>query len=208
MRLPLCPFPPLGWWQDARKAEALLDVHEHYQKRSFRNRIHLMTANGLQRLTVPVERRGGEPRPQDRTMRSEGDGMKMWRAVRTAYGAAPFFEELAPELQSLFMLESVSLGEWNRASLRWSAEWLGVPVPIDAELPSDPPVPHDQEMARRSAAWGGSPGMVSGWPHIWRDRGVDIPFGRLSCLDVILHCGPEAGRWVSPAPSSGSPRQG
>lgn len=188
--------------------EAQLDVHEHYQKRSFRNRIHLMTANGLQRLTVPVERRGGEPRPQDRTMRSDGEGVRMWRAVRTAYGATPFFDELAPELESLFMMEPVSLGDWNRATLRWSAEWLGVTVPKDAEFPPDHPVPHDQEMVRRSEEWGGSPGMASGWPHIWRDRGVDIPFERLSCLDAILHCGPEAGRWVSPAPSNGSPRRG
>ena len=208
VRLPLCPFPTLCWWQDARHPDARLDAHEHYQKRSFRNRIHLMTANGLQRLTVPVERRGGEPRPQDQTMRSDGEGMKMWRAVHTAYGAAPFFDELSPELESLFMMESVSLGEWNRATMRWSAEWLGVTVPADAELPSAPPVPHDQKMARRSEFWMDSPGMASGWPHIWRDRGKDIPFGRLSCLDVILHCGPEAGRWVSPAPSSGSLRRG
>ena len=208
VRLPLCPFPPLCWWQDARHPDARLDAHEHYQKRSFRNRIHLMTANGLQRLTVPVERRRGEPRPQDRTIRSGGEGMKMWRAVHTAYGAAPFFDELSPELESLFMKESVSLGERNRATMRWSAEWLGVTVPVDAEFPSVPPVPHDQKMAHRSEVWMGSPGMASGWPHIWRDRGKDIPFGRLSCLDVILHCGPEAGRWVSPAPSSGSPRRG
>lgn len=167
-----------------------------------------MTANGLQRLTVPVERRGGDPRPQDRTRRSEGENMKLWRAVRTAYGAAPFFEELAPELESLFRMESFSLGEWNRATMRWSADWLGVPVPSDAEGPSDPPVDHDQEMQRRMEAGAGSPGAKSGWPHIWRDREIEIPFGRLSSLDVILHCGPEAGRWVSLAPSSGSPRRG
>ena len=208
MLLPLCPFPPLGWWLDARQPEARLDVHEHYQKRTFRNRIHLMTANGLQRVTVPVERRGGEPRPQDRTMRRDGEGIRMWRAVRTAYGAAPFFEELAPELEPLFMMESISLGEWNRVALRWSAEWLGVTVPKDAVLPPDPALGHDEDMVRRSAVWVDSPGMASGWPHIWRDRGVDIPYERLSCLDVILHCGTEAGRWISPAPSSESRRQG
>ena len=59
--LPLCPFPPIRWWRAALSDGAVLDAGEHYQKRSFRNRMVLMTANGVQTLTMPVERRGGLP---------------------------------------------------------------------------------------------------------------------------------------------------
>ena len=204
--LPLCPFPPLGWWCAALEPGARLDASEHYQKRSFRNRIGLMTANGPQTLTVPVERRGGEPRPQDSIRRSDGmAGVKLWRAVGTAYGSAPFFEELAPEIESMFLDGAQSLGGWNRAAMAWASSWLGVAVPPDSAGVEIALPDHRGSMDRWASEWVEG---HAGWPHIWSDRVVDIPYGTLSCLDVILHCGPAARDWVTPLPSSGFRRPG
>ena len=170
-------------------------MSEHYQKRSFRNRVGLMTANGWQSLTVPVERRAGRPRPQEDTLRSQGGEVKLWRAIRTAYGAAPFFDELAPELEALFLDGPQSLGAWNRASLEWASVWLGVSVPSHP-IQSMWSVPdHEKDMERWVLDWAEH---FNGWAHVWSDRGLEIPFAKLSCLDVILHCGPEARDWVSP----------
>ena len=154
-----------------------------------------MTANGLQSLTLPVERRAGRPRPQVETMRSPGDEVKLWRAIKTAYGAAPFFDELAPELEALFLDGPQSLGSWNQTALAWASDWLGVsvPPPITAPITSVPN--HAENMERWILAWDQNHG---GWAHIWSDRGLEIPYARLSCLDAVLHCGPEAKRWVSP----------
>ena len=193
--MPLCPFPPLYWWSEAAASSARLHVSEHYQKRSFRNRFSLMTANGPQSLTLPVERRAGRPRPQEETMRSPGDELKLWRAVRTAYGAAPFFEELAPELEVLFLDGPRSLGAWNQAALAWASGWLGVSVPRHQTEPVEVVPNHMENMERWSMAWADS---HIGWVHIWSDRGLEIPFAKLSCLDAVLHCGPEAKRWISP----------
>ena len=191
----------------AQQPEALLDAGEHYPKRTFRNRMALHGPHGPERLTVGVQRRGGVPKPQDETLRVTGEaGRKLWRAIQTTYGSAPYFEEMAPELASLFLEGPETLGGWNRASLDWAAQWLGVAVPLD--VGSDEvdrlDVRHEENLAQWTAQWiaGSRP-----WPHIWQDRTAP-KFGGLSALDLILHCGPESRQWLIPLTRSGFPRRG
>ena len=68
------------------------------------------------------------PRPQVDTLRVVSNADKLWRAVQTAYGAAPYFEEMAPELEVLFRRRPKSPGN-GTGTLRWSAEWLRCKVP-------------------------------------------------------------------------------
>lgn len=128
-------------------------------------------------------------------MRIPGDEVKLWRAIRTAYGATPFFDELAPELEALFLDGPQSLGAWNQAALDWASGWLGVSVPCHLTEPIGAVPNHAENMRRWTLSWVEN---HNGWVHIWSGRGLEIPYGRLSCLDAVLHCGPEAKRWVSP----------
>lgn len=190
------PFPPLPWWGAAAGGSVALDVHENYQKRSFRNRFMFVQATGPVTWTLPVERRGGVPRGQDLTRRVGGDAdRKTWQAIRTAYGRAPYFEEMATGLEALFLGGPEMLGSWNRASIRWAADWLGVAAPPDAGHPSPVPVDHEAGEENRREVW-----SMRGahWPHVWADRQSDLPFSRLSVLDALLHLGPEASMLVSP----------
>lgn len=202
--LPLRPFPPVHWWCASLAEGACLDIWEHYPKRTFRNRLVLATASGPASLTIPVERRGSMPRPQVDTLRVVSNADKLWRAVQTAYGAAPYFEEMAPELEVLFRRGPKSLGEWNLETLRWSAEWLQCKVPQshEAAFVDRSGFSHEANdvMWKAKAAIALQP-----WPHIWTGRG-GLDFGELSVMDLLLHCGPEASRWITPLPPNGSLR--
>ena len=202
--LPLRPFPPLHWWRAAQSPGVRVDVGEHYPKRTFRNRFSLATASGMTSLTLPVLRRGGVPKPQSETLRSRGDDVKLWRSIQTAYGATPYFEEMKPELEALFLDGPDDLGAWNWASIRWSAEWLGVKVPqaSEAQMVERGTVGHDAEDERLRALC--APDLQP-WPHIWQDR-MTPDCGALSVLDLLLHCGPEAAGRITPLPPSGSRR--
>lgn len=200
------PFPPLPWWAVAARGAVELDVHEHYQKRSFRNRFIMVQASGPVSWTIPVERRGGVPRPQDQTRRMAGEGdRKAWQAIRTAYGRAPYFAEMGSELEFLFMEGPEWLGPWNRATLQWAAQWLGIAVPSDAAVRADIPVDHEQGQEGRIADWSG---WGHRWSHVWEDRLSDLPHARLGILDALLHLGPEASRLLIPPPGSAQERPG
>ena len=206
MILPLCPFPPLYWWCAASVDGASLDVHEHYPKRTFRNRFMLIQASGQMRWTLSVERRAGRPRSQQDTMRVTGDpDRKAWQAVRTAYGSAPYFSEMAGELEALFLAGPESLGAWNQATMEWMSGWLGVPVPAALETRLEIPVEHQVNMDSWSRWWSDS---NPSWPHIWEDRVEGLDFAGMSGLDALLHLGPEATRFIHPIPPSGFQRPG
>ena len=205
--LPLCPFGTPAWWSVAQQPEARLDAGEHYPKRTFRNRIALHGPNGPEQLTVGVKRRGSVPKPQDETVRVTGDaGRKMWRAIRTTYGSAPYFEEMAEELEPLILNGPETLGAWNRATLDWAAQWLGASVPPDAPLDGVDRfgVQHERSLTDWSTAW---MAIARPWPHIWQDR-MTPHFSGLSVLDLILHCGPESRQWIIPLTPSESPHRG
>ena len=45
-----------SYWKLLLDADTVvIDKHEHYVKRSYRNRAHILGANGLLRLSIPLE---------------------------------------------------------------------------------------------------------------------------------------------------------
>ena len=50
-------FPSIAWLSFAEKQKEIsIDIYESFPKQTFRNRLLLMSANGLQTITVPVKR--------------------------------------------------------------------------------------------------------------------------------------------------------
>ena len=180
-----------------------LDGLEHYPKRTFRNRYTLMQSTGPLEMTVPVERRGGRPRPQDDTRRITGDDdRKAWQALKTAYGRAPFFEEMESELHSLYQDGPEMLGGWNRATIQWASSWLGITIPGDVTAQEY----SNTEAALVSPMWPSALNQTCTWTHVWQDRNAEIPFERLGILDLLLHLGPESALMIKPILPSEFPR--
>ena len=54
-------FPPIQWMQKLhRYGRAIVEQHDNFCKQTYRNRCLIATANGVQALTVPIERYEGE----------------------------------------------------------------------------------------------------------------------------------------------------
>ena len=131
--LPLLPFPPLSWWAVAA-SEAFGGIFEQelYQKQTLRNRFELIDAQGRFTLTLPIDhvhrrQHRGCPMADLHFSRHVGPN-QLLRSVRTAYGGAPFFEHVMPELQALFRnhgpgSQEGTLGEFAKASMRMMADW-------------------------------------------------------------------------------------
>ena len=102
-----------------------LEAAEHYGKQSYRNRCYVLTANGIDRLTVPV--RNGTHKQSIRDVRIDDHQAwpdRHWRCMVTAYSKAPFFEYYADELETVFRRKWVFLFDLNLELLTLCLKWL------------------------------------------------------------------------------------
>lgn len=79
-----------------------MECYENYSKQSYRNRCEILTANGIDVLTVPVL--GGNSKTLVRDVRIDYTQKwvnRHWRAIQSAYGKAPFFEFYAEQFRQI-----------------------------------------------------------------------------------------------------------
>lgn len=103
-----------------------LEAAEHYGKQSYRNRCYVLTANGIDRLTVPVL--NGTHKQSIREVRIDDRQAwpdRHWRCLVTAYSKAPFFEYYADELEAVFRQKWIFLFDLNLELLTLCLKWLG-----------------------------------------------------------------------------------
>lgn len=101
---PLMLIPPVGLFAAAARGYRILfDAGEHYVKQTIRNRYHILSANGVHPLTIPIIGLKGKKTP---TSEVRIDYHEPWarlheRALESSYRSAPFFEHYYPYLVSL-----------------------------------------------------------------------------------------------------------
>lgn len=109
-------FPSIQWFSKFfLHPTVILEQHENYVKRSFRNRAHIASANGLLRLSIPLAK-GKNQQQNIRAVRisyEEHWQQKQWTAICSAYGNAPFFEYYIDDFQALFEQKKEFLFEHN-----------------------------------------------------------------------------------------------
>ncbi len=117
--LPSAYLPPISYFVEIIAAEgsAVVDVGEHYIKRTLRNRTEIMTAQGVMSLTIPVKRANS---PRSPMSGMEIDNSKRWQhqhwiAIMSAYRSSPYFEHYAPYIEPLYRAEWNHLVEFNGA---------------------------------------------------------------------------------------------
>lgn len=127
------PFPNLYWWMHLIAAEDMtLDIGEHFEKMSLRNRYTIGAANGVLGLTVPLEKgRDQKSSIKDIKISYREDWQKKhWRSLESAYRRSPFFEFLAFKFQNLFQEKTEKLCEWNMQSIDICRNLLQIKMPL------------------------------------------------------------------------------
>ncbi len=102
-----------------------IEKHENFIKQSFRTRCYILTAQGAQRLTVPVITPSGKNLITDiridYTTRWQNT---LWRSVVAAYANAPFFEHYSDELHKEIFTRHAFLFDLNWKILSLCRRWL------------------------------------------------------------------------------------
>lgn len=108
-------FPSIEYFTTLfRYKKIVFEVEEHFEKQSYRNRCHILSANKTEKLSLPVI--GGRKKIKtkditiDHTQRWQKDH---WRAIQSAYGRAPFFEFFSHYFEPLFQKREKYLVDIN-----------------------------------------------------------------------------------------------
>lgn len=181
--------------------EAVIDVHEHFVKQSYRNRTSILSANGKLSLTVPV-RKTAHHMPMDQ-VEIENDFRwqhQHWQAIQSAYSSAPYFLYYQDRFRLLYEKEFRYLLELNQAMLEvcmsimkieWSpgssASYIRAEQQdIDARALISP---------KKGSAFNGKPYL-----QVFTDK---LPFEKnLSIIDVLFTQGPRWPEYIIPEAGS------
>lgn len=126
--------PPVSYFYHALRAEGvLIEAHENYVKQSYRNRCQILTAHGVQALTVPVVR--GNSKDKTPITEIEIDYSQKWynvhwRSIQAAYGRAPYFEFYSDYIKAVYERQPKFLFELNIDLLKLYFKLLKLNKPL------------------------------------------------------------------------------
>jgi hypothetical protein len=173
-------LPPLEWFAlPVQDTIITLEAMEHYQKGSSRNRCLIAGSNGIQRLSIPLEKGKHQQTPIRSVRIAYHDNWPMvhWRSIQSAYGNAPFFEYYADELNAIYSSKPAFLFDFNVSLLEFvlkKAKWTHRIVFSEEYNPFTPVAATTPYTPKR-------------YPQVFEDRFGFQP--GLSVLDALMCCG-------------------
>jgi hypothetical protein len=121
-----------------RGQKVLMYEGHQFRKQTYRNRLSILTANGIQHLSIPLQHPiSGIPYREIRIAYLENWQRRHLRAIHTAYGKSPFFFYWEQEIRALYDLRPEFLYEWNRACVALLSKMLKISLPeFSSEAPA------------------------------------------------------------------------
>lgn len=126
--------------------KVVIDIHEPFQKQTYRSRCEIMTSNGRMNLSVPVERPDGSNTIfKDVLISYKEDWQKdHLKSLESAYARTPYYEYYIDQIIEIFLKKDQFLWELNQeltyfiadkmelsAQLEFSKESIGL---IESDL--------------------------------------------------------------------------
>lgn len=114
-----------------RADELILEKFSRYQRQTYRNRTAILTANGVQTLSIPVLKNTDSKIVKDIKIAYHEDWQKKhWVAIESAYKSSPFFECIAHDVSMFYCTKTKYLWDFNLKFLYYFLDLLEINVPI------------------------------------------------------------------------------
>lgn len=188
--LPVAYMPSVEYVARLLREESVVDLGEHYIKRSQRNRAQILSANGVMSLTVNVENAN---RPRQRITDVRIDYSKRWQhqhwvSIMSAYKSSPYFDHYAHLLEPYYKREWRYLVDYNMEYLSTLLRLLGVEDKVN--ISEKYVAAREGDIDLRPKHNEGSTFVAEPYFQVFSDR---MPFvANLSILDLLLCEGPQA----------------
>ena len=198
-------FGPVQWYQKLYRADDVqIEACESFQKQTYRNRCLIATTQGVQALTVPVERSVPRtsylvPRISDIRISDHGNWRHLhWNALKSAYGESPFFEYYEDDLRPFFLPDWEFLFDFNEAIRQKMCELLDIQPRVSPTTQFLPPAAVASHPTLHDFRDAIQPKPPAPAPHftprpyyqVYRQKHGFLP--NLSILDLLMNMGPES----------------
>ena len=175
--------------------EPVVEIWETYHKQTYRNRCRVMTANGVESMSVPVVKVNGNHTMTKDVMISP---IENWqhihsRCLESAYKASPYFDHYYDYLRPIFEGHFERLVDLNDAALKAVFKMLKV----NKEIVHTTDYVHESDDDLRKAFTPKKPFDSKFFPIYYQVFSEKFPFASdLSVLDLIFNEGPEAMNYL------------
>lgn len=188
--LPIAYMPSVEYVARLLREECVIDLGEHYIKRSQRNRAQILSANGVMSLTVNVEN-ANRPRQRIRDVRidySKRWQHQHWVSILSAYKSSPYFDHYAHLLEPYYKREWRYLVDYNMEYTHTLLGLLGLENKINVS--EKYVIAQEGDLDLRPKHNEGSTFVAEPYFQVFSDR---MPFeANLSILDLLMCEGPQA----------------
>lgn len=129
-------LPSIAYFSALHTAEKIIiEKHEHFTKQSYRNRCHILTAQGVERLVIPLTSKHGKVLITDvRIDYSQKWLNNHWRTIESAYRSSPFFEFYADDVHKALFKQQNFLYDLNFELLTMCLRWLKLNVTLQESM--------------------------------------------------------------------------
>ena len=186
-------FGPVQWYQKLyRHEEVKIEQWESFLKQTYRNRCLIATTQGIQALTVPVER-GTSQQIKDIRISDHGNWRHLhWNALMSAYGESPFFEYYQDDIHPFFEGRWVYLFDFNEAIREKMCELLEIQPKVSyTSTFVNHPVIHDYRERIQPKHPQPDPNFeVKPYYQVYQQKHGFL--ANLSVLDLLFNMGPES----------------
>lgn len=188
--LPSAYMPSVEYVARLLRQECIVDLGEHYVKRSQRNRAHILSANGVMPLTVHVENAN---RPRQRIRDVKIDYSKRWQhqhwvSILSAYKSSPYFDHYASVIEPFYRREWRFLVDYNMDYLHTLLRLLGAKCEVTVSENYIEAAAEDLDLRPRQKE--DSTFVAEPYYQVFSER---MPFEpNLSILDLLMCEGPSA----------------
>lgn len=193
------------------RGEVVWEVCDNFQKQTYRNRCHIATDQGLQKMGIPVlHRKEGERRQKSAEVlvdQSSRWAALHWKSLQAAYRSSPYFEFYEDELAPFFEQPVDGLMDLCLQSTKLLCELMDLPFPTEKTTAYSAAFEGDDLRFLVNAKKGLEFSPPS-YPQVFDDRHGFVP--NCSGLDLLFNEGPNARGYLSscPWPTSNSARMG
>ncbi|MEO6190563.1 MAG: WbqC family protein [Saprospiraceae bacterium] len=191
-------FPSIYYFKLMLKNKLILEAHENYQKRSYRNRYYIGSTTGKVELSIPlVKGKNKSQNIKDVLISYETDWQRQHlKTIQSCYGNSAFYNFYKDELIELFRHKIVKLWDWNIRTQSWIADQFNIAFNFEETLEYKKECPSEVTDFRNRMKVSGSD--LKDMPSYYQVHSNAKSFIRnLSALDLLFHLGPEALHYLN-----------